>query len=214
MILYYKTLCVTIYKTLVFVKSRYIGRKSVKVDFADNQKTRFTRMCIGEAVVKLLKQKDFGSLKISDIVRKAGVSRTTFYQYYTTPYSVLTDYLSILVSEYLQQSKLQNPKRQFFTYAHILFSLQFFDGYADFFLTLSENKLHSVMLDGINTFMTQHIRTDSRLSVYELYSYAGGLLNTFLKWEEDGKKDTAEEIANTIYRMYVRQAREIATEPV
>ncbi len=58
------------------------------------------------------------------------------------------------------------------------------------------------MLDGINQFMTKHIQTNRRLSIYTLYSYAGGLLNIFLQWEESGKKDSAEDIAKNVYEMY------------
>ncbi|MCQ2539228.1 MAG: TetR/AcrR family transcriptional regulator [Acetatifactor sp.] len=173
----------------------------MKVTRQTNQKSEFTRMCIGEAVIALLKQTPFEKLKVSDIVKKAGVSRTTFYLYYDSPYAVLTDYLNILVAHYMPEGD-DFKQTQFFTYEHILYSLQYFDAYRDFFLTLAEHKLHSVMLDGVNQFMFRYISTTRRLSVYMLTSYAGGLLNTFLKWEQDGRKDSAEEIARTIFEMY------------
>ena len=59
--------------------------KDVKV----NQKSEFTRRCIGEAVLKLLDSNEFSKLKVSEIAKRAGVSRTTFYQYYSSPYSRL-----------------------------------------------------------------------------------------------------------------------------
>ena len=52
------------------------------------KRNKFTRMCIGEATVNLMKEKTFDKIKILDIVRKAGVSRMTFYKYcllYTSP---------------------------------------------------------------------------------------------------------------------------------
>ncbi len=83
-------------------------------------------------------------------------------------------------------------------YEHILYSLEFFDRYAAFFLILYKKNLYSIMINGVNQFMEEHIQTRKKLSVYELYSYAGGLLNTFLKWEAGGKKESAEEIARGI----------------
>jgi len=174
----------------------------MKVYIKRNEKSEFTRRCIAEAIIQLLKQKDFNSLKISEIVRKAGVSRTIFYQYYSSPYDVLTDYLRIIVSEYIISTGEDQGTVRYFDYSHILHSLKFFDRYADFFLTLSKNKLHSIMIDGINGFMTKHIKTSRKLSVYTLYSYAGGLLNIFLQWEESGKRDSAEDIAKSVYEMY------------
>ena len=46
------------------------------------KRTRFTRQCIGEAIIALVYKKDFDSITISDIVKTAGVSRMTFYHYF------------------------------------------------------------------------------------------------------------------------------------
>ena len=45
-------------------------------------RTRFTRMCIGEAVFSLMDKKPYEEIRVSDIVKRAGVSRMTFYHYY------------------------------------------------------------------------------------------------------------------------------------
>lgn len=171
-----------------------------------NKKTEFTRMCIAEAIVSLLETTEYSKLKVSQIIKKAGVARMTFYKYYDSPYSALTDYLRIIIGEYIESSKAKLESQAYMEYEHILFSLRFFDRYANYFLTLAKYKLHGIMLDGINRFMTEYIQPAKKLSVYELYSYAGGLLNSFLKWEEEGKKDSAEEIAQTMYAMYNRPA--------
>ncbi len=52
-------------------------------------KNKFTRMCIGEAVIALLQNNPLKGLRISDVVKKAGVSRVTYYKYYTSPQSAL-----------------------------------------------------------------------------------------------------------------------------
>ncbi|MCR5255107.1 MAG: TetR/AcrR family transcriptional regulator [Acetatifactor sp.] len=162
-----------------------------------NQKSEFTRRCVGEAVILLLKKNDFNRIKVSDIVKKAGVSRTSFYKYYSSAYSVLTDYLNIIVSEYVSSGE-ELSGSSYFDYDHIVFSFNFFDRYSDFFLTLSKNNLHSVMLEGVNEFMLKHMNTDHSISVYKLYAYAGALLNSFLKWEEGGKQERVEDIAATL----------------
>lgn len=167
-----------------------------------NQKTKFTRMCISEAILALLETTEFTRLRVSDIVKKAGVARASFYKYYDSPYAALTDYLGIIIGEYMLENRERQERSRYLERDHILYSLLFFDQYAHFFLTLAKHKLHGIMLDGINDFVTENIRTTKRLSVYELYSYAGSLLNTFLKWEEGGKTDSAEEVAETIYHLY------------
>jgi len=163
-------------------------------NFQIHAKSEFTRRCIGEAIIRLMEKTEFVKLKISDIVKKAGVSRTTFYKYYTSTYEVLTDYLSIIVSEFLMEGE-ESGNNQYFEDSHILFSFHFFDRYADFFLTLSKHKLHSIMLEGVNEFMKKHIQPARSVTIYQLYAYAGALLNSFLMWEEGGKQEPVEEIA-------------------
>ncbi|MCR4903381.1 MAG: TetR/AcrR family transcriptional regulator, partial [Butyrivibrio sp.] len=152
--------------------------KNVRV----NQKSEFTRRCIGEAVLLLMENTEFNRLKISDIAKKAGVSRTTFYQYYTSPYSVLTDYLNIILSEYILSSE-NFSNNQYFDHEHIIFSFNFFDKYSYYFLTLTKHKLHSIMFEEINRFVLNHILPEKDIALYQLYAYAGALLNTFIQWE-------------------------------
>ena len=52
-------------------------RKLINKKFT--KRNRFTRQCIGEAILSLTHRKGFESITISDNVKKAGVSRMTFY---------------------------------------------------------------------------------------------------------------------------------------
>ncbi|MBP5282292.1 MAG: TetR/AcrR family transcriptional regulator [Lachnospiraceae bacterium] len=168
-----------------------------------NQKTQFIRTCIGEAIIALLADMDFTKLKVSDIVKKAGVARATFYKYYESPYAALRDYIEIIIGECVANDPGDQVRDTYMEREHILYTLNHFDQYADCFLTLARQGLHGIMLDSINRFMEKNIETEIKTSMYELYSYAGGLLNTFLKWEESGKQDSAEEVANMLYDLYV-----------
>lgn len=174
-----------------------------------NQKTKFTRACIGEAILALMETTEFAKLKVSDVVKKAGVARASFYKYYESLYDALTDYLQIIIGEYVEDHPEKQKRENYMERDHILYSLIFFDRYADFFLTLAKNGLHGIMLEGVNRFMEENVQTSKKLSVYELYSYAGGLLNTFLKWEQEGKKDSAEEVADMLYDLYSYKWKEV-----
>ena len=167
-----------------------------------NTKTKFTRSCIGEAILALLQDTEFPKLKVSDIVKKAGVARASFYKYYDSPYAALTDYLQIIISEYVEDNQGTQQRDTYMERDHILYSLEFFDRYADFFTTLAKHGLHGILLEGVNQFMEENVKTTKQISVYELYSYAGGLLNPFLKWEQEGKKDSAEDVADMLYDLY------------
>lgn len=165
-----------------------------------SERNRFTRMCIGEAIVKLMQSKELDKIKVLEIVRKAGISRMTYYHYYDSKTSALQDYLSELIILYLEEHKKRYSEESFHQYSHILFSLEFFDKYALFFTTMAKAGLYSIMIDAINCFMKEHIPASYSNSNYELFYYAGGLLNIFIKWEEEGKRVSAEEISKNVYK--------------
>lgn len=161
-------------------------------------------MCIAQAVIELMKNDPIEKLTVSAVVKRAGVSRMTFYNYYHTMVDVLTDYLKELVAEYLVESEKDPSAGNYLEYSHILFSLKFFDRYADYFLTMATNHLHFILLEGVNDFMLKYIKHYAGHSVFELYCYSGGLLNTFLRWEEGGKTESPEEVAEVLFRLYNR----------
>lgn len=174
----------------------------------ENQKTdrnRFTRMNIGEAVAALLKEKEFDKIKISEITKKAGVSRMTYYNYYETKEQALKDYLYELIKEYVQESDRHPEVGGMLTYGHIVFSLLFFDRYSDFLLTLNNAGFYGIIINAMNEFMLEHISGIYNGSVYELYCYTGALLNLFIKWEENRKDISAEEVGRIISGFLIKK---------
>lgn len=171
------------------------------LDSNKTERNRFTRMCIGEALISLMQQKEYKSIKISDIVERAGISRMTYYNYYHSKTDILEDYLQELVGDYIRSANEEENKNKiggFQDYEHILHALNFFDQYAVFFLTLVRVGLYSVIINAIDLFMEEQILPIYPRSIYRLYCYSGALLHTFIKWEEHGKKEPVEKIAEII----------------
>ena len=92
---------------------------------------------------------------------------------------------------------------------HIEFSLNYFDRYARYFLTLNRHGLYNIMIDAVNEYMMKNIFPQKKLHMFELYAYAGGLLNSFMKWEEDGKRESTHSVAETIYHLFSRHEEKI-----
>lgn len=168
------------------------------------ERNRFTRQCIGEAIVSLLKSKDFEHITISDIVKKAGVSRMTFYKYYHTKKDVIKDYMNEIIAGYLEKCGGNFTMNEFQDYMHIKDAILFFDNYADFLLTLSKANQYYIIIGSLNDFMSTYVYPDYHGSIYELYFYSGALLNTFLKWEESGKKEPVDEIVTIVLSLTKR----------
>lgn len=162
------------------------------------KRNRFTRQCIGESVISLMKEKKYDDITISDIVKKAGVSRMTFYHYFPTKTDALNNYLYEVIEIYLEECSRSIGIDKFDDAQHIRHAFLFFDQYAEFFLTLAHANLHALIINAINEYMIKMVGPIYPRSAYELYFYAGALFNTFLKWEEDGKKQSIDDIIRVV----------------
>ena len=168
-----------------------------------------TRLAIGEAILDELEEKEFNRIRVSDVIRRAKVSRMSFYRYYENLYDALCDYLNIVVNGYMIEGGEKEDPDVFMQLEHIEFSLNYFDRYARYFLTLNRHGLYNIMIDAVNEYMMKNIFPRKKLHMFELYAYAGGLLNSFLKWEEDGKRESAHNVAETIYHLFSRHEEKI-----
>ena len=170
----------------------------MKPRYPYTKRNKFTRMCIGEAITLLMKDKDFDHISISDITKRSGVSRMTFYNYYNSKDEAVRDYLKEIIDEYIEVEEDDETAGHYREKEHIVKALNFFDKHANFFVTFAKRKKIDFIIEAINSFMIKYVYPNRNYSKYELYYYSGALLNLFLKWEEEGKEISAEEVAEII----------------
>lgn len=61
---------------------------------------RFVKECITDALLQMMKHTDVEDISVSDLVKRAGVSRNSFYRNFTSKRNVLEQYLSRLMREW------------------------------------------------------------------------------------------------------------------
>ena len=174
----------------------------MKVNKDFNSRTLKTRIAIGNAILDELEKKEFTQIRVSDVIKGADVSRMSFYRYYENLYDALCDYLNIIVNGYMIEGGETEDPGVYMQLDHIEFSLNYFDRYSRYFLTLNRHGLYAILMDAVNEYMMENIFPQKKLHMYELYAYAGALLNSFIKWEEEGKKESAHNVATMIYRLF------------
>ena len=86
-------------------------------------------------------------------------------------------------------------------YKHILQTILFFDQYASFVLTLRRSGQYCLLLNNVNRYFEEVVAPSYSGPLYDLYFYSGALLNAFVMWEENGKKETPEELAAIMCRL-------------
>ena len=129
----------------------------MRINTVDNKRNIETRSAITEAILDELENKEFSRIKVSDVIRIAGISRMTFYRYYENLYDALCDYLDIIVNGYMIEGGKLNDPTVFMKPEHIEFSLNYFDRYSRYFMILNSHGLYNVLIDAVNEYMIKNI---------------------------------------------------------
>lgn len=151
---------------------------------------------ITDALFHLLEQKSISQITISEIIKKAGVARASFYRNYASKESVITTLISDVLEEF--RSKMKSDGENFYTYENVRMGFEFFSRYERLVLDLHRFGYGSIILEMLNHFHEDVAGSMPRNSIkrYELYIYIGSLYNSALMWLNSGKQESIEELTN------------------
>lgn len=159
---------------------------------------------ITAALLELLEEKSISEVSISEIIKKAGVARASFYRNYATKENVIITLISDILEEY--RTTLSEDDDVFYTYKNIRTSFEFFSRYQKQVLDLHRFGYGSLLLDMLNQFHEEVAGTMPCTSVerYQLYVYIGSLYNTAMMWLKNGKKEDINQISELFYGNCIR----------
>ena len=163
-------------------------------------RNRYIRMCIARTLIQLMESKNLDDITITELVKKANVSRMTFYKYYKSKQAVLSDYMYEIVNDYVKDLKKRADIGKFHEFRRICHCFEFFKQYSNLIMILINSNMYSVVINAVNNYMDTYVLPVTHYSRYELYYYGGALCNTYIKWIENGMVETPEEIAKIIYK--------------
>lgn len=170
-------------------------RESIK---NQTEKNRKTRMRIGDSIIKLMEKNELDEIKISKVVSMAKVSRMTFYHYYETKEDALMDYLSELMLLFVREAEEESIDITLGSTEHISYSFEFFARYKDYIIRIERAGCYYILIDGINHFLEKYYGGYFKENIYNLYFYAGALLNVFIRWLKGGQVESPETIAKIL----------------
>lgn len=158
--------------------------------------------CLAEALITMMQTENIENIHIKDLVQKAGVSRMSYYRYFSSKKEILTYYMDYILKEY-EHTVEKNAKHFFQSYDHISESLIFFRNYKDFALCLERSHLSYILMDSLNAYIERQQGFDAEKAVrsYPFYYYAGALYNIYMQWIKTDTKETPEKLATIIYQL-------------
>lgn len=170
----------------------------------DKRKTQNLRVKknITVALLNLLEEKSISEISVSEIIRRAGVARASFYRNYSTKENVIITLIADILEQY--RETLSDCGEYYYTYVNIHRGFEFFSRYGKQALDLHRFGYGSTILGMLNQFHGELAGSMSCKSIerYRLYIYMGSFYNTAMVWLQSGKKESVDEITDIFCRIW------------
>lgn len=157
-----------------------------------------------KATLKLMQQKPYNEITVSEICKLAQLDRRTFYRNFKDKDDVIEYYISCLQEEYL--TTLQSVEiRTIKSMAKAQF--EFWKKHLDFLNILQSNGfLVGILLKVTNDFIPQiykkfHFTMPPNFD-YKVTFISGGFCNILFNWISHGAKETPDEIATIVCELF------------
>ena len=161
---------------------------------------------IREGLLKCLASKKLDEISVSDIARRSGVSRGTFYRIFDTPVDILTytcDALTDKASkEFLKRAEQNKERSEFGQYW-----LQFWMDHADSLEVVFRSGRTDIIAKNLSDKMEkmqdgQHLGFNAKELTYIAVSVTASICGILYVWIRSGKKETAKELNDMYEKLF------------
>lgn len=170
---------------------------------SNEESNRITRECIQTALVELIAVKPFDKITVTELVKRSGVSRMSFYRNYKTKEDVISDIcadLEKLLSESLAGKTAETDIKQWF--------IGFFGKVRTYekevTLLFGANMPQSMSFKLLCSVIDVLMKLSDKEDEYMVYAWVGALTGIVLRWLSGGMKESPEEMAELCLSMTAR----------
>ncbi len=159
---------------------------------------------LSAAFLDLLKQKPFLSITVTELVKKAGVARASFYRNFNTTGDVMDYFLDKTISSFLTIALPIIEDANERTWRDFLFQYIYFllNSESSYIQIRSDNM--SVLFNGFISKARERKNSMPKRPSFEIYTLAGklSLINGILiSWKENGMVEPVEVMVDFIYNI-------------
>ena len=160
-----------------------------------SESNKLAKEYIVTALIELMKVQDYHDITITDLTKKAGVSRMAYYRNYTSKEDILNKYMEEVGISIHEKISSLSTREEILDYYHALFEQ--LGAYRDLGITAYRAHLGELILDNINKNMAITFRpeNDSAEARYRHLYLAGAFYNVFIEWLKNGRQESCEEMA-------------------
>lgn len=175
-------------------KERTEMEKRNVLRLSNEKSNQLTRECLQIALIHLMAEKELDKISITELVAKAGVSRTAFYSNYSSKEEILSMWLADFIDQLCALTRDALRRRDISGMYTLLFAQirQDVDVFSVLIKANMQEMLFSRMEEGI---LKQFIPYDMQTK-YLITALCGALNYLIIRWAKDGMVESADEIAN------------------
>ena len=152
---------------------------------------------ITDALLFLMEREDYHNISITDLCKKAGVTRMSFYRNFESKEDVLRKWIHDVTERFLEQSETSYRNDSSRDYIVTLFThLRQYQGICAAIYRAGLSYLLKDEFDRV--FLSVH---RDEYEDYKSYFHAGGVYNVFLLWLIKGCRESPEELADKLKGM-------------
>ena len=154
---------------------------------------------ISDALILLMKKKDYSKITNKEITDKAGLSHITIYRNFKNKDEIIKYYLDEITNEFIQDKKVNYDPNHFKEYLTLLFT-HLKDKEDIGLLLYRANCIHFIKDEFDKIFFN---KAKSLKEQYHYYFISGGLYNIYYNWLINGCKETPSAIADMFMDFYI-----------
>lgn len=160
-----------------------------------NESNKLAKECIVTALIELMKIQDYNTITITDLTKKAGVSRMAYYRNYTSKEDIINKFADDVGASIHDKLVGMLPRASVFDYYFELFAQ--LGSYNDLCLTAYHAGLGELIHSQItkNMALTFPPEGDTTTDRYRHVYLAGAFYNIFIQWLQNGQKESVADMA-------------------
>lgn len=163
---------------------------------SNQESNRVTKECIESALVLLMKEKEYNEITITDIVKRAGVSRTAYYRNYSSKEDILQSLLAEFVRHVTASMSLYDIQEDSYKYWLEMFRTA--HPYADTIRILLKANLGNAIFFQVNKILLAEIPANDVENRYAQLFWNAAALSVLTEWIKNETPQSEEDMAKIV----------------
>lgn len=161
-----------------------------------------------KALLRLMGDKAFSSISVSDITSEANVSRMSFYRNYNAIEDILAEHLAEVVEEYKAEEAAEEPDeggtKVCYEKKYMLRCFRFFYLHREFIDALITAGMGDLFLAKITEYLIRKwidAESGTREETLMISAFAGAIYNMYREWSKGDFLELPEDVAAILYNL-------------